>query len=140
MMISREDRREAENQIARLIHTYCYRLDAGDLEAVAAFFEDAAWHSSPTVACHGAAEKLAWLRQNARAHEAYLGPQHFIGNILIDVADSGQTAGGMSYFIVSHLAEGSAVQLAARGRYEDRFAVRNGQWHFVERHVHIDGR
>ncbi len=140
MMISREDRCEAESQIARLVHTYCYRLDARDLEAVAAFFEDAIWHVSPELACHGKAEKLAWLRQHTPAHAAHLGPQHLVGNVLIDVADDGKTARGMSYFVVSHLTEGSTVQLAARGRYEDSFAVRDGQWRFSVRRVHIDGR
>ena len=62
-MISRDDRREAESQIARLIHTYLYRLDEGDLEAVAAFFEDATWHVSPELATRGKVEKLAWLRE-----------------------------------------------------------------------------
>jgi hypothetical protein len=63
-MISRDDRREAESQIARLIHSYFHRLDERDLEAVAAFFEDAAWHISPERATHGKAEKLAWLREH----------------------------------------------------------------------------
>ncbi len=139
-MISRDDRREAESQIARLIHTYLYRLDEGDLEAVAAFFEDATWHVSPALATHGKVEKLAWLREHTPAHGAYLGPQHLIGNVLIDVADDGQTATSVSYFIVSQLTEGSAAHVAARGRYVDGFALRNGQWRFTERRVHIDRR
>lgn len=140
MTISREDRREAESRIARLVHTYCYHLDARDLEAVAGLFEEAVWHVSPELSCHGKAEKLAWLRQHTPAHAAYLGPQHLVGNVLIDVADDGLTASGMSYFIVSHLADGPAVRLAARGRYEDSFVVRDGQWRFSARRVHIDGR
>jgi hypothetical protein len=79
-MISRDERREAESQITRLIHSYFYRLDERDLEVVAAFFEDAAWHISPERVTHGKAEKLAWLRENTPAHDAYLGPQHLIGN------------------------------------------------------------
>jgi hypothetical protein len=139
-MISREDLREAESQIARLIHAYCYRLGEGDLEAAAAFFEDATWHISADLATHGKAEKLAWLRQNTPAHEPYLGPQHLIGNVLIDVAEDGLNADSVSYFLVSHQAEGSAVQVAARGHYEDRFALRDGQWQFAQRQVHIHYR
>jgi hypothetical protein len=139
-MISRDERREAESQITRLIHSYFYRLDERDLEVVAAFFEDAAWHISPERVTHGKAEKLAWLRENTPAHDAYLGPQHLIGNLLIDVAEDGQTATSVSYFIVSHLTEGSVIHVAARGRYADRFALRNGQWRFTERRVHIDRR
>lgn len=137
-MLSREDRTEAERQIARLIHAYLYRLDAGDLEAVADFFEDATWSISPELTTRGKAEKLAWLREHTPAHGAYLGPQHLIGNLLIDVADDGQTATSVSYFIVSQLTEGSAVQAVARGRYVDRFALHNGNWRFTQRLVHID--
>ena len=136
-MISREDRLEAESRIARLIHSYCHRLDEGDLDAVAAFFKDATWQISPDLVTTGPTEKLAWLRRNTAAHKAYLGPQHLIGNVLIDVADDGQTARGMSYFVVSHLKEGS-VQMGARGRYEDSFAIRDNQWRFTHRQVHVD--
>ncbi|MBB3649232.1 hypothetical protein FHX14_005466 [Rhizobium sp. BK619] len=139
-MISRDDRREAESQIARLIHSYFYRLDERDLEAVAAFFENAAWHISPERATHGKAEKLAWLRENTPAHDAYLGPQHLIGNVLVDVADDGRTATSLSYFIVSQLVDGPGIHVAARGRYADSFALRNGQWQFTERRVHVDRR
>ncbi|MBY5766671.1 nuclear transport factor 2 family protein [Rhizobium leguminosarum] len=138
-MISHDDRREAESQIARLIYSYFYRLDERDLEAVAAFFEDAAWHISPERATHGKAEKLAWLRENTPAHDAYLGP-HLIGNVLVDVTDDGRTATSLSYFIVSQLVDGPGIHVAARGRYADSFALRNGQWRFTERRVHVDRR
>lgn len=110
------------------------------MEAVADFFEDATWHISPELATRGKAEKLAWLREHTPAHGAYLGPQHLIGNVLIDVADDGPTATSVSYFIVSQLTEGSAVHVAARGRYVDGFALHNGQRRFTQRRVYIDRR
>ncbi|KPW52701.1 hypothetical protein ALO95_200125 [Pseudomonas syringae pv. antirrhini] len=137
-MNSFEHRREAESQIARLIHTYLYRLDEGDLEAVADFFDEATWHITSELAMRGKAEKLAWLREHTPTHDAHLGPQHLIGNILIDVSDDGHRATSVSYFLVSQLTEGSAVHLAARGRYVDGFVLHNSRWRFTERHVHID--
>jgi len=56
----------------RLIHTHCYGLEARDLEAVAAFVEDAIWHISEKQALHGKAERLAWLRQNTPVYAAHL--------------------------------------------------------------------
>ncbi|MBM0259031.1 nuclear transport factor 2 family protein [Micromonospora sp. 4G55] len=76
-MISREDRREAEHQITRLIYTYCHRLDGADLEGAASLFENARLQLSPEVICHGAAEHLAAL-EVIRVYGDRLGTRHVV--------------------------------------------------------------
>ncbi|MFN2466516.1 MAG: hypothetical protein ABR521_00055 [Gaiellaceae bacterium] len=53
-MLTSEQRRDAESAIARLIYTYCHRLDGADLAGAAALFERARWQLSPDVICNGA--------------------------------------------------------------------------------------
>lgn len=64
--------------------------------------------------------------------------QHFIGNVLIEVA--GDTAAGESYFIAHHsLAESQAGTYSiAAGRYLDRFERRDGAWRIAHRQAVYD--
>ncbi|MBE8523967.1 nuclear transport factor 2 family protein [Amycolatopsis sp. H6(2020)] len=138
-MISREDRREAEHQIARLIYTYCHRLDGADLEGAASLFENARWQLSPEIVCHGKAEHLAALKEPIIVYGDKLGTRHMVANLITDVADDGLTAHSMSYVISFQVVEGFPLQPIYQGRYEDTFALTDGEWHFVSRTVHSDG-
>lgn len=137
-MFSREDRREAEYQITRLIYTYCHRLDGADLEGAAALFENARWQLSPEVICHGAAEHLEAL-QVIRVYGDRLGTRHVVSNVLIDVAEDGATARSVSYVDSIQVTTDFPLQLINQGRYLDTFTFDQGTWRFQDRIVDADG-
>jgi hypothetical protein len=105
-MISPEERRDAEDRIARLIFGYCSRLDAADFEGMASLFEHGTWHIDPETVCHGKAEVRAWLEQNLIVHGDKLGTRHIISNIVTEVTDDGQTAVSSSYVHVTQVNRG----------------------------------
>lgn len=122
-MITRDERMYAEREITRLIYTYCQRLDAADFEATAEFLEHAIWHFSPETSLHGRDEKRGWLRDNLQVHSDGLGTRHMVTNVLVDVADDGQTASAVSYVHLTQVTEGFPLQLLSQARYDDRFAL-----------------
>jgi hypothetical protein len=138
-MISRDERREAEDRIARLIFAYCSRLDAADFEGMASLFENGTWHIDPETVRHGRDEVRAWLEETLIVYGDKLGTRHIISNIVTDVADDGQTAVSSSYVHVTQVTEDFPLQLISQARYQDSFAKTDGEWHFVDRRVLSDG-
>ncbi|HTL85681.1 MAG TPA: nuclear transport factor 2 family protein [Acidimicrobiia bacterium] len=117
--------------ISALLHEYAYRLDAGDLDGVAAMFHDAELRSTT----HDRVR-----RGTAEAREIYnaveLGPDgtpgtmHQISNVTVRV--DGDTATARCYFTVLQVtAQGLHPILA--GEYHDRFRRVDGKWQFAER-------
>ncbi|MDS2171854.1 nuclear transport factor 2 family protein [Nesterenkonia sp. CL21] len=138
-MISRDDHREAEHQIARLIYTYCQRLDAADFTGAAALFKNGVWHITTETTCRGSIEHETWLRENLVVHGDRLGTMHLVTNVVVDVADDGQTATSLSYVAVSQVTEDFPLQLVSQARYQDSFTLGTNGWEFTERRVHFDG-
>jgi ketosteroid isomerase-like protein len=138
-MISRDDRREAEDRIARVILAYCSRLDAADFEAMASLFENGTWHIDPETVCHGKDEVRDCLEENLIVHGDKLGTRHIVTNIVTDVAADGETAVSSSYVHVTQVTEDFPLQLISQARYQDSFAKTNGKWHFVDRKILSDG-
>ncbi|MBT2586475.1 nuclear transport factor 2 family protein [Arthrobacter sp. ISL-95] len=137
-MLTSEQRRDAESAITRLIYTYCHRLDGADLAGAAALFEKARWQLSPEVVCQGAEEHLAAL-QVIRVYGDRLGTRHVVSNLLIDVAEDGETAKSVSYVDSIQVTKDFPLQLIFQGRYLDSFVFEDGAWRFQERVVDADG-
>lgn len=137
-MLTSEQRRDAESAIARLIYTFCHRLDGTDLAGAAALFAGARWQLSPDVICHGAGEHLAAL-QVIRVYGDRLGTRHVVSNLIVDVAEDGGTARSVSYVDLIQVTENFPLQLIFQGRYLDTFVFDEGSWRFQERVVDADG-
>lgn len=138
-MLSDERRREAEAAIARLIHTYCHRLDAGDFGGAAALFDEARWQLSEDVVCVGADEHRTALERGIRLYGDRPGTRHAVSNIIVDVDDDGHTAQSLSYVLTSQVTPTFPLQLIFQGRYEDSFVCEDGLWRFTARTVLADG-
>jgi ketosteroid isomerase-like protein len=127
---------QAVIDITALIHEYAYRLDAGDLDGVAALFEHAEL---------GSTRHERRLRGAAGARTNYDGviihedgtpqTQHQITNVVVQV--SGTTAVARSAFSVlfQTTVEDGPPTLAPilAGNYLDRFEHVDGAWRFTER-------
>jgi hypothetical protein len=119
------------DDITALIHEYAFRLDAGDLDGVAALFEHAEL---------GSTRHERRLRGAAEARTTYDGvilyedgtPQtlHQITNVTVRV--DGGFATGRSCFTVLQVT-GQGLHPILAGEYHDRFARVDRTWHFTER-------
>lgn len=137
--ISRADRLIAESDIARLIYTYCYLMDAGDFDAVGNLFANATWQLSPEQVTTGKTEIVELLQGAMRLYDGKPGTRHVVTNILTDVADDGLTAHSFSYIHTTQVVEGFPLQLIFQGRFEDHFTCVDGGWQFTSRLAHADG-
>ena len=119
------------NEITALIHEYAFRLDAGDLDGLAALFE----HGEL-----GSTRHDGRLRGSAEARTNYNNvilyadgtprTQHQITNVTVKV--HGTTATARSSFTVLQLIK-KRFQPIVAGNYLDRFERADGVWRFSER-------
>ncbi|MDQ1509983.1 MAG: hypothetical protein QOG50_1827 [Actinomycetota bacterium] len=125
------DLARAVNEITALIHEYAFRLDAGDLDGVAALFEHGAL---------GSTRHDGRLRGSAEARTNYNNvilyadgtprTQHQITNVTVKV--DGTTATARSSFTVLQVIK-KGFQPIVAGNYLDRFEQADGVWRFSER-------
>ena len=120
-------------EITALIHEYAARLDAGDLDGVAALFEHAEL---------GSTRHERRLRGAAEARTNYDGviiyedgtPQtlHQITNVRVEANGDRGTAAARSCFTVLQVT-GQGLHPILAGEYLDRFERIDGAWRFCER-------
>jgi len=129
--------RDARTAIADLVHTYAERLDAGDLDGVAALFADATYGRAGGPQRRGTAAVRAALNV-VRLHEGTPRTKHVTTNLVIEVDEAGGTATARSYFTVLQATPRLPLQPILAGRYHDRFTHAHGAWCFTERVIHLD--
>jgi SnoaL-like domain len=118
--------------IVALIHEYAFRLDAGDLDGVAALFAHAELRFA-----HGADRVLRGTTEARTLYDPVIiyddgtpRTQHQITNVTVTV--DGESARARSSFSVLQVT-GQGLHPILAGEYRDRFASADGAWHFVER-------
>jgi hypothetical protein len=116
-----------------LIHEYAFRLDAGDLNGVAALFEHAELRSTRhDRVLRGAAEARTLYDPIIIYDDGTPRTMHQLTNVTIVVADDGAAASARTYFtVLAVTAQGLHPILA--GEYRDKFARVDGTWRFTER-------
>ncbi len=119
------------DEIVALVHEYAYRLDAGDLDGVAALFAHAELRSTRhDRVLRGADEARTLYDQVHIDDDGTPGTMHQLTNVTVAV--DGDSATGRSYFTVLQVtAQGLHPILA--GEYRDRFVRRADGWSFSER-------
>ena len=133
--------RADEEQIRALIGAYAERLDAGDLDGVAALFEHGVFRST-----RGGAPLVGRDAVRRQYEPVILYPgdeggsaprtKHVLGNIVVDVHGDRAT-GGCTFTVLQQVAD-DPLRAVLAGRYEDRFDRVDGAWRFAERVVHPD--
>ena len=127
----------SRDAIADLIHAYAERLDAGDLDGVAALFAAATYGRPGGPVRHGTAEVRAALGV-VKLHDGSPRTKHVITNLIVDVDEAAGAATARSYFTVLQAAGTLPLQVILAGRYHDRFEHAGATWRFSERAIHID--
>jgi SnoaL-like domain len=118
--------------ISALVMTYAERIDAGDLDGVAALFEHATWRSSLR------AESLRGAAEVRRAYDGVLlydgvpGTRHVVTNLVVEL-EAPDRAQARSTFTVFQARPDFPLQPIICGRYHDTFERVAGAWRFADR-------
>ena len=120
--------------IRALVASYGDRLDAGDLDGVAALFRNATWRSGTRTLTGFAAVRAVY--DDVILYDGVPSTRHVMGDVVVDL--DGVHATSRCSFTVFQARPGFPLQAVLVGRYHDVFACFDGTWEFRERLVHAD--
>jgi len=149
-----------EQAIRNLCYEVTHRRDRGDWDGVAELFAGSSFQThypdgypgvgvpSDQVAQRkagghgvqrGAAEVKAIFESTCHTYEGGRPSTLYLNtNLVVTVDDGGDTASAYSYYAVLQARPDFALQIISAGRYEDRFAKRDGRWQFTSRDIYAD--
>jgi ketosteroid isomerase-like protein len=126
-------------EIEQLLYRYCFVLDNGNPEDVAALFSETAvlmpLYSGEEPA-KGRAAILQWYQtyqNNTRAATDHL--RHIVTNPVIDV--EGDRAKAKCYLTANSISKSTGRVHGSAGVYEDKLVREGGRWLFAERQIHV---
>ncbi|ULE31578.1 nuclear transport factor 2 family protein [Mycobacterium sp. IDR2000157661] len=134
---------DAAREIENLVYTYADRIDAGDLDGVAALFahgricgmED----GPPETVFEGTARVRQMYDMATRIHDdGTPKTKHFTTNVRIDVDETTGTARASAYYCVTQATPDLPLQVIVTGRYLDTFHRVEGSWWFDTRIMFVD--
>jgi 3-phenylpropionate/cinnamic acid dioxygenase small subunit len=118
--------------ISALVMSYAERIDAGDLDGLAALFAHATWRSSVR------AEPLRGAAEVRRAYDGVLlydgvpGTRHMVTNLVVEL-EPPDRARARSTFTVFQARPDFPLQPVICGRYHDTFERVADVWRFSDR-------
>jgi 3-phenylpropionate/cinnamic acid dioxygenase small subunit len=119
------------DEITALIYEYAYRLDAGDLDGVAALFEHAELGSTRHDRRQRGAAEARTIYEGVIIHDdGTPRTQHQITNVTVKA--DGARASARSCFTVLQVT-GQGLHPILAGEYHDRFERVDAEWRFTER-------
>jgi ketosteroid isomerase-like protein len=125
------DDREA---IRDLITGYGERIDAGDLDGVAALFRNGTWIAGAR-RLEGA-DAVRAVYDDVILYDGSPGTRHVMSDVVVDV--DGDTATSRCSFTVLQARPDFPLQVILVGRYRDAFARADIGWEFRERRIDAD--
>lgn len=120
-------------EIPNLLYRYADAIDAGRFDEAASLFDHGA------VLVQGrrieGREVIAamWRRWVRRYPDGTPRTRHLVTNPLIELSEDGLAARCRSQWTLLQATDNLPLQVVATGRYDDRFALLDGRWHFTER-------
>jgi ketosteroid isomerase-like protein len=119
------------DEIVALVHEYAFLLDRGDLDGVAALFENAVLRSTRNELVRtGAAEARTIYDPVIIYDDGTPRTMHQLTNVTVEV--DGDLATARTYFTVLQVTN-LGLHPILGGEYRDRFARIDGRWQFTER-------
>ncbi|BBZ21181.1 nuclear transport factor 2 family protein [Mycolicibacterium gadium] len=134
---------DGAREIENLVYTYAERLDAGDLDGVAALFahgricgmED----GPPETVFVGVSRVRQMYEMATRLYEdGTPKTKHFTTNVRLEVDDAAGTANGSAYYCVTQATPDLPLQIIVTGHYRDTFHRIDGAWWFDTRTMFVD--
>ena len=124
--------------IAKLLFVYAERLDAGDLDGMAALFAEATFRSKDgRMVLTGADEVRAAFAASVVFHGDTPATQHVTTNLYVDEDPDGARVIAHSAFTVLQATSTLPLQVVCAGRYADTFLRGVDGWRFSDREVDI---
>jgi 3-phenylpropionate/cinnamic acid dioxygenase small subunit len=125
--------------VRALVMAYAERLDAGDLDGVAALFADAVVRSAGRDGALVGRDAVRRLYAPViRYEDGTPRTRHVISNLEVVVDPEAGTATSHCVFTVLQARPSAGLGPVLSGRYQDRFVRVDGRWRFVERAIHPD--
>ncbi|HQR03286.1 MAG: nuclear transport factor 2 family protein [Proteobacteria bacterium] len=126
-------------EIQNLLHSYPYRLDRGDFDAVGALFTHAVVYSGGSLLSDRSAATMAQaFRDWVIVHpDGTPRTRHYIANLIIE-PDGTDGAIARSYVMVFQQTQSLPLQPVIGGDYLDTLRKVDGQWRIVERQMGND--
>jgi len=118
--------------ITALVMGYAERLDAGDLDGVAALFAHATWRSPARDEPLRGAEAVRHAYDGVLLYDGVPGTRHVVTNLVVRL-ESPERAQARSYFTVFQARPDFPLQAIICGRYHDVFERTGGTWRFADR-------
>jgi 3-phenylpropionate/cinnamic acid dioxygenase small subunit len=118
--------------ITALVMTYAERLDAGDLDGVAALFSHATWRSPARTEPLRGAEEVRHAYDGVLLYDGIPATRHVVTNLVVEL-EPPDRARARSYFTVFQARPDFPLQAIICGRYHDTFERTAGVWRFTDR-------
>ena len=134
---------DGAREIENLVYTYAERIDAGDLDGVAALFahgricgmED----GPPETVFEGTTRVRQMYDMATRLYEdGTPKTKHFTTNVILRVDEDAGTASGSAYYCVTQATPDLPLQVILTGRYRDTLHRIDGAWWFDTRIMFVD--
>ena len=122
----------AATAISNLLYRYAEAFDDGDFEAAARLFDRGRLVMGGRVV-EGAEAIVATWQAWVHLYDGSPRTRHLITNPIIEIALDGESATCRSQWTVLQATSDLPLQVVATGRYLDRFARHDAEWHFAER-------
>ena len=135
---------DSARDIENLLYTYAERIDAGDLDGVAALFAHGRIcgqeNGPPETVFEGRDAVRALYAMSTRIHDDTGTPRthHVTTNARIEVDEESGTATCSSYYAVTQATDELPLQLIITGRYRDTFHRLEDGWWFDSRTMFVD--
>lgn len=118
---------------------YAERLDAGDLDGVAALFEHGVVRAPRTGTELEGRDAVRGMYDPVILYDdGTPRTKHVLSNIVVEVDEGAGHATSRCVFTVWQAPPGQGLRAALAGRYLDMFRRVEGTWRFVERTIHAD--
>jgi 3-phenylpropionate/cinnamic acid dioxygenase small subunit len=134
---------DSAREIENLLYTYAERIDAGDLDGVAALFEHGRIRGvedgPPETVFEGTTRVRQMYDMATRLYDdGTPKTKHLTSNVRIDVDDAAGTARSSAYYCVTQATPDLPLQIIVTGHYRDTFHRVDGSWWFDTRVMYVD--
>jgi 3-phenylpropionate/cinnamic acid dioxygenase small subunit len=134
---------DSARQIENLLYSYAERLDAGDLDGVAALFEHGricgVEDGPPETVFTGSTGVRRMYGMATRLHDdGTPKTKHLTSNVQIYVDDEAGSARSRANYCVTQSTPELPLQIIVTGHYRDTFHRIDGEWWFDSRTMYVD--
>jgi ketosteroid isomerase-like protein len=123
--------------ISALIMTYAERIDAGDLDGVAALFAHATWRVPARTEPFSGTAAVRRVYDAVILYDGSPCTRHVVTNLVVELGGADQAV-ARSYFTVFQALADFPLQPIIAGRYHDAFERVAGVWRFADRLILSD--